>query len=643
MVVSFFLGLLGALSQHILYKRLHHTAPEDPEKRIRLVLYGRALAYFSKITFGGCVILCYRQRIWRTFRENVLSVWAIDRLFLATEDLSLFLHWETWGKATLPTLMALVIWLIPIATIIMSPGALTFGVFIQRDTSSLSVPTLNFTAESYKDYRVPVFAKDGTTKKKSLIFVNTTDPSATAPGWFDYYDKPASDIERVSLMSAYSLKNQSLNREDARYRSCGGDFNCTYTISFVGPGYKCEELAHGADDDKKLAELGAPFNTSYLAPVGRLAYFAQVDIGEYLRPQTELGRQGVPLNITNDVGVFKTEPILWIGYSVNTTDPPDPRFKDTWTSKYDPYVFQCIHHETNYTVQYNYTGPFFNTSISHNFLAPIINTTYARYDNGIPNYQDFVPASGFVSPRTDVPLYKKTAVYHAVGQSLRKFLEGKIEVEPPIPGPATYARPYSDITKTRLVKSNSFPVHNLHIELQDFYADMILSLFSAPNLLVIAEDRVEVNTTRYKAAFIYDAGKLWGCYAPVIFFTLIFLIIGAWTVWEDGTTFSVGFSRIMVTTRNSTLDEISRGACLGNDPFPMELMNTRLRFGVLTEGGEEMEYIGSGDGLQGLSHCTFGVASELTAIKRGVPYAGLKYTGPKYANNGLGSKKEKME
>ncbi|ORY10789.1 hypothetical protein BCR34DRAFT_485130 [Clohesyomyces aquaticus] len=620
MVASFLFGITFALSQHVLYSRLHHKVPDDLDKRIRLVLYGRALAYCSKITFGGCIILCYRQRIWRTFREYALSVWAIDRLFLATEDLSIFLHWETWGKATLPTIMALVIWLIPIATIIFSPGALTFGLFVEEEVTTLKVPTLNFTAESYKDFRVPV-EKNGI-KKKSLIFVNTTDPTAKEEGWFDYFDKPASDLERVSLMSAFSLKNQSLNRADARYESCGGDFNCTYTISFNGPGYKCEEVAHGIDDDVKLAKLGAPFNTSYLAPVGRLAYFAMVNIGEYARPQTGVGRQGVPINITDDLGVFKTEPILWIGYSMNTTDPPDSRFADTWTSKYDPYVFSCVHHETTYTVQYDYIGPYFNTSVEYEFKEPIIDTTYARFDDGVVNYDEFVPASAFVSPRENITHYKKTAAYHAVGASLRKFLEGKIEVEPPIPGP-TYARPYSDITKTRLVKGNSFPVANLHVELQKFYADMILSLFSAPNLLVVAEQGgVVANTTRYKATFIYTPAKLWACYAPVIFFTFIFLLIGLWTVWQDGTTFSVGFSRIMVTTRNSTLDDISRGACLGNDPFPMELMNTRLKFGVLNDGNEA-EYMGS-DGLQGPGHCAFGVPAELTPIKRGVPYAGLQ-------------------
>jgi hypothetical protein len=107
---------------------------------------------------------------------------------------------------------------------------------------------------------------------------------------------------------------------------------------------------------------------------------------------------------------------------------------------------------------------------------------------------------------------------------------------------------------------------------------------------------------------------------------LVFLIVGGWTIYQDGATFNVGFSRIMVTTRNTTLDEISRGACLGNDPFPMELMNTQLKFGVLNEGGHEQEYMGI-ENLQGAGHCAFGVPSEITPIRRGLPYAGLQRRG----------------
>lgn len=183
------------------------------------------------------------------------------------------------------------------------------------------------------------------------------------------------------------------------------------------------------------------------------------------------------------------------------------------------------------------------------------------------------------------------------------------------------------------------PLKELPTLLQDFYADMILSLFSAPQMLVVSEERVTVARTKWHSTFIYNPGKMWACYAPVVFLSFLALIVGALTIHGDGTTFSVGFSRIMVTTRNTTLDEISRGACLGNDPFPAELMHTRLKFGVLNEGGHEHEYQGLEE-YQGAAHCAFGVPSELTPITVGVPYAGLQQSRGEGASR---LRKQKMD
>jgi hypothetical protein len=452
MVVSFLTGILLAFGQHLLYSKLHHKAEQDDGKKIRVVLYGRALAYLSKVAFSNCVILCYRQRIWRTFRERALSVWSIDQLFLATEDPSLFLNWETVSKATLVTAMALLIWLIPVATIVFSPAALTFGDILESENRTLPVPTLNFTAEMEKDWRNPTTV-DGV-KKKSLMFYNTTKLNVSEPGWFDYYDQPSADLKRISLMTGYSLTDRSLDREDARERSCGGDYNCTYTVQFKGPGYNCHELARGPEDDQKLAEAGAPFNTSILSPRGKHVYYANVTMGDYSRPQPAergLNNSGVPDGkIPEYFGYHTAEPVLWIGYSINSTElvPSDSSYFTNWTWRYDPYIFACTHYETDYTVETNYTGPFYSTKISYEFKRPIIDTNFSRMADGQLNTSDPGPVANFVGPKSDPKRYKLVSAYHAMGQRLRYFLEGYIELEPPKPGPE-YAKVYSEVTSTR--------------------------------------------------------------------------------------------------------------------------------------------------------------------------------------------------
>lgn len=631
MVFAFLMGVVFAILQHVLYTYLHHRRFENEAKKFRWVLYGRALAYLAKVAFGGCVVLVFRQRIWRTLRERALTVLSIDQLFGATEDPSLFMNWEAVSNAPVLIVIAMVIWLIPLATIIFSPGALTFGNFIGREEIPLNVPIIDFSAEENKDWRSPVKMADGS-NRRSVMFYNTTDKAATTPGWFDYYDQPSAESTRIALLLAYSNLNHPNIKQDARISSCGGSWNCTYQQSFIGPGYDCEEVAKGFGDVGQLKELGAPFNMSMIAPEGRYVYYAEVDHGAYVRPQADFqkGPGGIPVGeIPEDLGVFKTEPVLWIGYAVNSTErlPEDDPLAKNWTHRYDPKIIRCVHKETKYTVKWEFIEPFFNSTVTQEYLAPIVDTNFTRWSNGTPNYAaDPAPASNFISPRTDKALYKKTAAYHAMGDLFRDFVRGHVDIEAPLPGPY-YVQVYSDITKTRLVEKNSEPKTNLESEIQSFYADMILSLFTAPEMLVVSAKETTVNRWRLQSSFVYVPKRLWECYAPVIFVTLLALLFGALTIWEDGTTFSTGFSRILVTTRNTTLDDISRGACLGNDPFPMELMHTKLKFGVLAEGAE-VEYVG-GEGYQSVGHCAFGVASEVRPVRRGALYAGLeKKTNP---------------
>ncbi|KAF2125937.1 hypothetical protein P153DRAFT_369928 [Dothidotthia symphoricarpi CBS 119687] len=630
MTCSFVTGVMLAIAQHLLYKRLHHMEIADEEKKVLYVLYGRALAYLCKVAFGTCVVLVYRQRSWRTFRSRALTVLSIDHLFDAVENPSLFGNWEVLSNAPIAVMIALVFWLIPVATIIFSPGALTFGTFLDREIVNISVPNLDFSTESWKNYRVPNVTADGMSQR-AMIFYNTTDPAKEPhrEGWFDYYDQPSAELSRVAILLAYNSMSHPNTMQGARQAMCGGPYNCTYEQTFVGPGYQCEEVANGVNDDKKLAELGAPFNTSLLVPEGRYIYHANIDMGDYSRPQKNVtfqkGRAGVPDGpIPDDLGVFKSEPVLWIGYSVNSTESlvKDSPYAVNWTHRYDPHVMRCVHHETRYTVLWNYTEPSFSaTATKREFLSPVVDTNFSRFDDGLTNEDDPQPVANFVSPRTNVQLYKKTAAYHAMGQMLRTFLRGEVGMEAPLPGPS-YAQPESDITKTRLVDKSSEPKADLQTELEDFYTDMILSLLSLPTMLVVQNDTTQVDRTRYQPSFVYVPVRLWQCYVPVIFITFLILLFGFWTIWEDGTTFSTGFSRILVTTRNTTLDDISRGACLGNDPFPVELMHTKLKFGVLGEG-TEMDYLGM-DSVQSVGHCAFGVASEVVPIKKGVPYAGLQ-------------------
>lgn len=73
-------------------------------------------------------------------------------MFSGTEDASLLINWEVIRSAPFAVAMVLVVWLLPLATVIASPSALTFEWRPEVGEHFVNVSTLNFSAESDKDW-----------------------------------------------------------------------------------------------------------------------------------------------------------------------------------------------------------------------------------------------------------------------------------------------------------------------------------------------------------------------------------------------------------------------------------------------------------------------------------------------------------
>jgi hypothetical protein len=604
----FILGILGALAHHWFYTSLNG---KDATEQRRQIEYGTALAFFTRTTLVGSVVLCYKQRIWHIFRQKAVSLDTIDALYAVTEDPTLFRNWEMIRRSKLSTLMAVASWLMPIAAVL-SPGTLITQSAVLTNTTTCLAPTLNFTEEAYDNFRNPKMI-DGS-YGISLSYWNTTDINATAPGWFDYWDRPSKNAVRLSVMSVYSLKPVEIKRGDVR--ACGAGWNCTFTISFVGPGYKCDEVA--TDDALKA---GSPFDISALVPNGNNIYMADVDTAEYPNPQLLTDSKGQPIEgppWPADLGALKTEPKLWIGYTINTTQPlpADSPLFEKWKTVKIPKIFTCEHYETQYQVLFNYSGGHQATTVTNRtFLNPVIDTsiTTSKALNGTRYPTDITPSSNFVLPHPDVATYKLTAAYHAVGHLFRSWLRGTVELE------GSWPRTLSDVTETRLVNRKTiWPLADLQTQVQSVYEDLLLTLLSDTSLLIVANATVPCTRSRYENVFIYQKRTLWIGYAICIALALIFLVIGFVSMWENGIVSGTGFTHTMVTTRNPTLDIIGTGSCLGNGPFPRGLRKTKLKFGVV-----EDEYIDEmGEVRPG--HCAFGLASQTGEIIKGRLYAGLQ-------------------
>jgi hypothetical protein len=524
-------------------------------------------------------------------------------------------------SAKVAVLMATTVWLIPLAAVF-SPTTLTSTLGTRDYNGTCSqVPNLNFSAEMDVNYRNPPKINGGF--GVALSYWNTTDPNGTTPGFFDYYDQPSKNAVKIATISAFM--DRAIAKDNANVQACGSaSWNCSYSISFAGPGYMCAQLASGVGANvSELARLGAPFNTSTLAPEGFNVYQAVVGLGEYAAIQTPTDDHGVPIKpYPDDLGVFKYEPILWIGHSIDTGNPlpSESPYASSWKTEHIPKIFACHHYYTNYIAKVDFAGGQQHVDITHRqFVSPIIDTELAQLPNGTVNASIALPEANWVRPNTDVGKYKLTAAYHTLGLLLRRELQGTIDWQTSQP------RTKTEASATRLVnQTNFYPVPDLQTQVQTFYEAMILSLVSDPQLVVGTTSSVPCVRTRRTNVFKYYPEGLWIGYALVIAITFLFLIVGFHAMVDNGVASDTVFSRIMTTTRNPTLDHLSVGACLGSDPFPKELERTKLRFGVLDEENLERREDDVWVGGVRVGHCAFGTEDQIGPIVKGRSYAGLR-------------------
>ncbi|KAK8131330.1 hypothetical protein PG984_007768 [Apiospora sp. TS-2023a] len=495
MYLFFTFGLLCAVGHHLFYKSLNGKPATD---QLTMLRYGTVLAFAAKAGFVACIVTAFRQRIWATVRNKILSVAAIDSLFAATEDVTSLWNIEVYKKARIAMLLAVVAWLTPIVIILTSN---TLGVELAWDRQNTTCPgirTLNFSQEETEDWRNP-------TRMNGLIGTSLTSWNTTKnpnqevdeEDWFDYYTSASKQFSQVATLSTFSQKVMTPN--NASWEICGNGWNCTYTINFTAPGYKCTDLTNGVGNKpKKLGENVAPFGMEVLLPEGDNSYYVYATAGDYGMQYANVSNGGIPIDAAGkpipnkdlppDLGTFRTEPILWIGYSVwkdQDTNPPNNRTEPGWNESFVPKIFACEHYVTDYLVDIKFDSKEQTTTVrKRDFRHRVIDTVYkpgVDADDGTADNITATPEKNYVYPK-DLGPYRLAAAYHSLGSHLRKFINGTIESK-------TVSNPIanSDVIQTKLVDPTRqlFPYPNLPELVQDFYEDIILSLFSNQQFLAV--------------------------------------------------------------------------------------------------------------------------------------------------------------
>ncbi|KAK4198395.1 hypothetical protein QBC40DRAFT_230201 [Triangularia verruculosa] len=609
MYAALLLGIVFAGAHHAFYVSLNGQPADDQLKMMR---FGGFLSYASKASLFAAVYFAYRQQVWVTVRRRHLKLKTVDGIFAISQDLTGLFNTEIWRKSKIVIFLAVIMWLFPLV-VILTPSSLTVELREEaKPDQCSSVRTLNFQAERTKNWRRAdmLYGYPGF----SLSLWNCTLPESSEvfdpynQTFFDYWDGVSPPADLVTKHTAYS--GNVVPRENVALETCGRGWNCSYTITFEAPGYKCDELGRGRNmNDKAIKDQGAPFDSSDLIPKGEYAYIADVMSGEYAKPQVETLDGGVPIKkpIPKHLGALRTEPVLWIGHSVRTrpddTPPPSKKDNPDFQSGYEPVIFRCEHYVTRYTIQFNHTFSSQSTKVvKKEHLKPIIDTVRetanSTVSDGTKDTTIAEPKSNYVLPYPDYENYRLTAAYHALGLGFRQFLKGKIHYIP-------FPNPVTDATQTRLIdKATHLAVPNLMEAVQTFYENITLSLLSNPQFMIVswagepqtrsgvtAFEKPEDDTspkypcvkTRIANSYLYVQRDLWIAYSIAILATIVCVGLGTAALAQNNYHVrDVKVSSVIAATRAPCLEELPWKTSKWGE-VPWEIKETKLGYGIISD------------------------------------------------------------
>ncbi|KAM0554198.1 hypothetical protein ACHAPJ_006999 [Fusarium lateritium] len=484
MAICLFIGFAGALGHHLLYAHLHNREASNQQWWLRL---GQFLSFISKASFVVAVLLARQQVAWRVVSQKSFTVHAVDSLFGAAHDAFGLFNKEAWKNSTFTMLLAIYIWASPLVVIFTSA---TLDVALetkQENITCQSVRTLNFSNDAKKSWKDKKKAKNETMRGLSISMFNSVMDDRDDPYYFDYWLAAAPPLD--SIASRVLASGQAIQRDEAAQDICGEDWDCSTIIHFVGPAYKCEQLAKGANSTmKKFYDYEPPFILSQIIPTGNSSYHTIADLGEYSVDQIKVNENNKPIQkppFPKNLGAFRTEPVIWLGY-VEVDNILDEHAQNRsvkgWEDDYTPIITACEHWETNYTVELNYTSGHQSYKVlDRDYMHKIIDTTFINKTDygGTLDPVLATPKKNYVFPE-DWRNYRRIAAYHSLGRKLRDLLKGSIHK---LPEPITL----SDIsTSPLLARPENLPIPGFEKAVRTLYEDLLISLLSDPLLLAVA-------------------------------------------------------------------------------------------------------------------------------------------------------------
>ncbi|KAI9774363.1 MAG: hypothetical protein M1840_004257 [Geoglossum simile] len=229
MVGCLLLGIVVALLHHFYYRYLNGKAAQDHQHQQQWASrIGIGLAFVTKMFLALAVAAAYTQCIWKTARRKFISLNGLDAMFSATSDATAFLTTEMGRHSS--SLLALIVWLIPIAAVI-TPSTLSIEAHLVSLQQTLSIPKPDFTTATF--------------------LAVEKQPASNSPYFQAALSMSASDTQTASISARaetgeYNGPNPSLGRLamtvllTGDIRTISAPLNASYNLGFHGPSINCD-------------------------------------------------------------------------------------------------------------------------------------------------------------------------------------------------------------------------------------------------------------------------------------------------------------------------------------------------------------------------------------------------------------------
>jgi hypothetical protein len=143
--------------------------------------------------------------------------------------------------------------------------------------------------------------------------------------------------------------------------------------------------------------------------------------------------------------------------------------------------------------------------------------------------------------------------------------------------------------------------------IEELSRNLTLSLFSTDKTLSPLGFDTTVNVAVSANFYAYNAVNLLAAYAVAIVASLLCVCVGLRALVVNGVSHGTSFSSIMCSTRNKTLDELTKGYSLAALPLDKSIKNTELKFGLFKETGNDQGIV---------KRVGFGLVSEVEPLEK---------------------------